>query len=280
MKIVNTLLELRSARARVTGSLGLVPTMGYLHRGHLSLVQSARAENEYVAASIFVNPAQFESGEDLEDYPRDLERDLSVLDAHNVDLVWTPDNVEMYPHGYQTYVTVEQLTSGLEGARRPGHMRGVTTVVSKMLIAFMPDRAYFGQKDAQQASVVGRMVADLGFPVEVVTCPTVREPDGLALSSRNVRLSVEQRQASIVLFRALGAASVAFGEGQRDGDKLRGLMSDVVAAEPLALTRYISIADVETLQELQQVPERALASLAVCIGPVVLIDNMVLGEET
>ena len=159
-------------------------------------------------------------------------------------------------------------------------MRGVTTVVSKMLIAFMPDRAYFGQKDAQQASVVGRMVADLGFPVEVVTCPTVREPDGLALSSRNVRLSVEQRQASIVLFRALGTASVAFGEGQRDGDKLRGLMSDVVAAEPLALTRYISIADVETLQELQQVPERALASLAVCIGPVVLIDNMVLGEET
>ena len=278
MKIVKTLLELRSARATFTGSLGLVPTMGYLHRGHLSLVQSARAENEFVAASIFVNPAQFESVDDLDDYPRDLERDLDLLDTHNVDLVWAPDRSEMYPHGYQTYVTVNQLTSGLEGGRRPGHMRGVTTIVSKLLIAFRPDRAYFGQKDAQQVCVVRRLVADLGFPVEVVTCPTVRESDGLALSSRNARLSVDQRQASTVLFRALSAASVAFAEGQRDGDKLCGLMSDVVATEPLADARYISITGVETLQDLRQLPEQVLASLAVCIGQVVLIDNMVLGE--
>ncbi|MCH2539465.1 MAG: pantoate--beta-alanine ligase [Anaerolineales bacterium] len=278
MKIVKTLLELRSARATFTGSLGLVPTMGYLHRGHLSLVQSARAENEFVAASIFVNPAQFESVDDLDDYPRDLERDLDLLDTHNVDLVWAPDRSEMYPHGYQTYVTVNQLTSGLEGGRRPGHMRGVTTIVSKLLIAFRPDRAYFGQKDAQQVCVVRRLVADLGFPVEVVTCPTVRESDGLALSSRNARLSVDQRQASTVLFRALSAASVAFAEGQRDGDKLCGLMSDVVATEPLADARYIAITEVETLQDLRQLPEQVLASLAVCIGQVVLIDNMVLGE--
>ena len=278
MKIVKTLLELRSARATFTGSLGLVPTMGYLHRGHLSLVHSARAENECVAASIFVNPAQFESVDDLDDYPRDLERDLDLLDTHNVDLVWAPDRTEMYPHGYQTYVTVNQLTSGLEGGRRPGHMRGVTTIVSKLLIAFRPDRAYFGQKDAQQVCVVRRLVADLGFPVKVVTCPTVRESDGLALSSRNARLSVDQRQASTVLFRALSAASVAFAEGQRDGDKLCGLMSDVVATEPLADARYISITDVETLQDLRQLPEQVLASLAVCIGPVVLIDNMVLGD--
>ena len=278
MKIVKTLLELRSARATFTGSLGLVPTMGYLHRGHLSLVQSARAENEFVAASIFVNPAQFESVDDLDDYPRDLERDLDLLDTHNVDLVWAPDRSEMYPHGYQTYVTVNQLTSGLEGGRRPGHMRGVTTIVSKLLIAFRPDRAYFGQKDAQQVCGVRRLVADLGFPVEVVTCPTVRESDGLALSSRNARLSVDQRQASTVLFRALSAASVAFAEGQRDGDKLCGLMSDVVATEPLADARYIAITEVETLQDLRQLPEQVLASLAVCIGQVVLIDNMVLGE--
>ena len=256
----------------------MVPTMGYLHRGHLSLVQSARAENEFVAASIFVNPAQFESVDDLDDYPRDLERDLDLLDTHNVDLVWAPDRSEMYPHGYQTYVTVNQLTSGLEGGRRPGHMRGVTTIVSKLLIAFRPDRAYFGQKDAQQVCVVRRLVADLGFPVEVVTCPTVRESDGLALSSRNARLSVDQRQASTVLFRALSAASVAFAEGQRDGDKLCGLMSDVVATEPLADARYIAITEVETLQDLRQLPEQVLASLAVCIGQVVLIDNMVLGE--
>ena len=278
MKIVKTLLELRSARATFTGSLGLVPTMGYLHRGHLSLVQSARAENEYVAASIFVNPAQFESVDDLDDYPRDLERDLDLLDTHNVDLVWAPDRSEMYPHGYQTYVTVNQLTSGLEGGRRPGHMRGVQTIDSKLLIEFRTDRAYFGQKDAQQVCVVRRLVADLGFPVEVVTCPTVRESDGLALSSRNARLSVDERQASTVLFRALSAASVAFAEGQRDGDKLCGLMSDVVATEPLADARYISITEVETLQDLRQLPEQVLASLAVCIGQVVLIDNMVLGE--
>ncbi|MDP7545293.1 MAG: pantoate--beta-alanine ligase, partial [Anaerolineales bacterium] len=273
-----TLPELRRARARIIGSLGLVPTMGYLHRGHLSLLQAAREQNEHVAVSIFVNPTQFGADEDLEDYPRDIERDLAALEAEGVDLVWTPDNAEVYPRGYQTCVTVEQLTRGLEGARRPRHMRGVTTVVTKLLIAFTPERAYFGQKDAQQAYVVRRLVADLGLPVEVVVCPTIREPDGLALSSRNAYLNTEQRRAATVLFRALSAARAAFAKGQRDGDELRALMEDIVAAEPLAAPEYISVADLETLQELQQLPEQALASMAVRIGAAALIDNMVLGK--
>lgn len=255
-----------------------MPTMGFLHRGHLSLVQAARAQNAHIAVSIFVNPTQFAPGEDLVDYPRDLDRDLAMLEAEGVNLVWTPDNGEVYPSGYQTYVSVEQITRGLEGARRPSHMHGVTTVVAKLLIAFTPARAYFGQKDAQQACVVRRMVADLGFPVKVVVCPTVREPDGLALSSRNTYLKSEQRQASTVLFRALSAAHAAFAEGQRNGDKLRALMADVIAAEPLAAPQYISVADLDTLEELQQLPEQALASLAVRIGEAVLIDNMLLGE--
>ena len=250
--------------------------MGYLHRGHLSLLQAAREQNEHVAVSIFVNPTQFGADEDLEDYPRDIERDLAALEAEGVDLVWTPDNAEVYPRGYQTCVTVEQLTRGLEGARRPRHMRGVTTVVTKLLIAFTPERAYFGQKDAQQAYVVRRLVADLGLPVEVVVCPTIREPDGLALSSRNANLNVEQRKAATVLFRALSAARMAFARGQRDGDKLRALMADVVAAEPLAAPEYVSVADIESLKELQKLPEQVLASLAVRIGAAALIDNMVL----
>ena len=278
MKTVCTLLELRSERDKLSGPVGLVPTMGFLHRGHLSLVQAARAQNANVAVSIFVNPTQFALGEDLEDYPRDLDRDLAVLEAEGVDLVWTPDIGDVYPSGYQTYVSVEQITRGLEGVRRPSHMRGVTTVVAKLFIAFTPDRAYFGQKDAQQVCAVRRMVSDLGFMVKVVVCPTVREPDGLALSSRNTYLKSEQRQASTVLFRALTAAHADFGEGQRDGDKLRALMADVIASEPLAVPQYMSVADLDTFEELQQLPERALASLAVRIGDAVLIDNILLGE--
>ena len=278
MKTVCTLLELRSERDKLSGPVGLVPTMGFLHRGHLSLVQAARAQNANVAVSIFVNPTQFALGEDLEDYPRDLDRDLAVLEAEGVDLVWTPDIGDVYPSGYQTYVSVEQITRGLEGVRRPSHMRGVTTVVAKLFIAFTPDRAYFGQKDAQQVCAVRRMVSDLGFMVKVVVCPTVREPDGLALSSRNTYLKSEQRQASTVLFRALTAAHADFGEGQRDGDKLRALMADVITSEPLAVPQYMSVADLDTLEELQQLPERALASLAVRIGDAVLIDNILLGE--
>ncbi|MDP6792926.1 MAG: pantoate--beta-alanine ligase [Anaerolineales bacterium] len=278
MKTVCTLLELRSERDKLLGSVGLVPTMGFLHRGHISLVQAARAQNANVAVSIFVNPTQFAMGEDLEDYPRDLDRDLAVLEAEGVDLVWTPDIGDVYPSGYQTYVSVEQITRGLEGARRPSYMRGVTTVVTKLFIAFTPDRAYFGQKDVQQVYAVRRMVSDLGFPVKVVVCPTVREPDGLALSSRNTYLSSEQRQASTVLFSALSAAHAAFAEGQRDGDKLRALMADVIASEQLAVLQYVSVADLDTLEELQQLPEKSLASLAVLIGEAVLIDNMLLGE--
>lgn len=276
MKIASNLDELRRARSAISGTLGLVPTMGGLHTGHLSLVQTAREQNDCVAASIFVNPLQFGMGEDLDDYPRDPDGDLEKLESKGVDLVWMPDKTEIYPHGYQTYVTVEQLASRLEGERRPGHMRGVTTMVTKLLIAFTPDRVYLGQKDAQQVYVIQRLVADLQFAVDVVVCPTVRDLDGLALSSRNAILNPDQLAAATVLYRALCAARSVFMEGERSGSRLRGVMTEIVAAEPLAEPLYVSIADIETLEELPQLPQKSLCSLAVRIGKVALIDNIVL----
>ena len=203
MQTLTTLADLRRARQPLTGTFGLVPTMGFLHAGHLSLVKLARAECDHVGVSIFVNPTQFGPNEDLSAYPRDLARDLGLLEPLGVDLVWTPTPEEMYPDGFQTWVNVEQVTAPLEGKHRPGHFRGVTTVVAKLFNAFTPQRAYFGQKDAQQVVVIRRMVRDLNFPVEIVVGPIVREPDGLALSSRNVYLSPPERQAATVLHRAL-----------------------------------------------------------------------------
>lgn len=261
----------------ISGTLGFVPTMGGLHLGHLSLLEAAREQNDYVAASVFVNPLQFGVGEDLDDYPCDSDGDLEKMESKGVDFVWMPKSPEIYPDGYQTYVTVEQLASRLEGERRPGHMRGVTTVVTKLLIAFAPDRLYLGQKDAHQVQVIKRLVADLQFAVEVVVCPTVRDLDGLALSSRNSKLNPGQRAAAKVLYRALTAASVAFMDGEQSGSRLRALMTEIVAAEPMAEKLYVSVADIETLQELQQLPEKSLCSLAVRIGKVALIDNVVLG---
>ncbi len=276
MKIVFNLRELRRERSALSGTLGLVPTMGCLHIGHLSLVQAAREQNDYVAVSVYVNPLQFGMGEDLDDYPRDPDGDLEKLESEGVDLVWMPEKTEIYPDGYQTYVTVEQLSSRLEGERRPGHMRGVTTVVTKLLIAFTPDRVYLGEKDAQQIHVIQRLVADLQFAVEVVVCPTVRDLDGLALSSRNAKLNPDQRNAATVLYRALTAARSAFMDGERSGSRLRAVMTEIVAAEPLAEPLYVSVADIETLQELKRLPEKSLCSLAVRIGKVALIDNVVL----
>jgi pantoate--beta-alanine ligase len=280
MRTITSLTELRTARRALTGTLGLVPTMGYLHRGHLSLVERARAENDHVGVSIFVNPTQFGPSEDLGRYPRDLDRDLELLAPYNVDLIWTPTPEEMYPAGFQTWVNVEQVSALLEGKQRPGHFRGVATVVAKLFNAFTPDRAYFGQKDAQQVVVLRRMVRDLNFPLEVVTCPIVREPDGLALSSRNVYLNPAERQAATVLHRALTAAQAAYDEGERDADGLRAIISAALAAEPLAREEYVSVADPDTLAELERVGGAgALLSLAVRVGKTRLIDNVVLGAS-
>lgn len=278
MMIVSSLDELHAARLLLDGRLGLVPTMGYLHEGHLSLARRAREECDRVAASIFVNPTQFGPTEDLSKYPRDLDRDLSLLEAAGVDLVWTPDNETMYPPGFSTWVEVEGLTKPLEGAARPGHFRGVTTVVAKLFNAVQPQAAYFGQKDAQQAAVVRKMTRDLNFPVEIVVCPTVRETDGLAMSSRNSYLSPEERKSAVVLFRALTAAREAFERGERDAESLRKVMSATLASEPRARTQYVSCADYDTLEELGTVTGKALLSMAVFIGKTRLIDNFVVGS--
>ncbi len=277
MMIASTLEELRTTLALLDHPLGFVPTMGYLHEGHISLARRAREECKSVAASIFVNPTQFGPNEDLSKYPRDLERDLKMLEEAGVDLVWTPTTEIMYPPGYQTWVEVQDVSRPLEGAQRPGHFRGVTTVVTKLFNAIGPDKAYFGQKDAQQAAVIRRMTADLNFPIEIVVCPTVREPDGLAMSSRNVYLDPAQRQAATVLYRALSAARAAHEQGERDADKLRQIMQQTIEAEPLARMQYVSCADYGTLQELERVTGKALLSMAVYFGKTRLIDNLVLG---
>jgi len=276
MKTVTTLSELRAARAGLPEPVGFVPTMGYLHDGHLSLVRRAKEECASVVASIFVNPTQFGPGEDLSKYPRNLARDLRLLESVGVDLVWTPTPEVMYLSGFQTWVTVDELTMGLEGAMRPGHFRGVTTVVTKLFNAVQPHKAYFGQKDAQQAAVIRRMAKDLDFPVEIVVCPTVREADGLAMSSRNAYLDAEERQAARVLFRALSAAKTTFEEGERDAEELRQIVRETVASEPLATLQYVSCADYVTLQELERVERKALLSMAVFMGKTRLIDNFVL----
>lgn len=280
MQVVSTIEELRALRASVAPgqTVGLVPTMGYLHAGHMSLVQAARAQCDIVAVSIFVNPTQFGPNEDFARYPRDMERDLGLLREAGVDWVFTPTPEVMYPPGYSTYVSVESVTEPLEGAARPGHFRGVATVVAKLFNMVQPHRAYFGQKDAQQVVVVRRMVEDLNFPLEVVIVPTMREPDGLAMSSRNVYLSPEERQAALVLYRALNAAKEAWDKGERRGSLLREPMRRTLAAEPLAQPDYVSVADPRTLQELDESRQatRALASLAVRIGKTRLIDNFLL----
>lgn len=279
MQTVSTIPELRAARSRLAAPVGLVPTMGYLHEGHLSLVRHAHAECASVVVSIFVNPSQFGPNEDLAAYPRDLPRDLDLLERAGADLVWTPTPEIMYPPGYQTWVTVEELTKPLEGAMRPGHFRGVTTIVAKLFNAIQPDKAYFGQKDAQQARVIQQMVRDLDFPLEIVICPIVREPDGLAMSSRNAYLNPAERQAATVLSRALAAARSAWEAGERDARQLRQVMSDTINAEPLARLQYVSCADPQTLQEVVgTIPGRALLSMAVFVGKTRLIDNSLLEE--
>ena len=273
-----TIPDLRAARSWLPEPVGLVPTMGYLHEGHLSLARAARAECASVIATIFVNPTQFSPQEDLSTYPRDLPHDLQLLETEKVDLVWTPSPEIMYPQDYQTWITVENISQPLEGAMRPGHFRGVATVVAKLFNAATPQKAYFGQKDAQQAAVIRRMAADLNFPLEVIICPTVRENDGLAMSSRNSYLDPHERQAATILYRALSTAKSAFLTGERDPKRLRQIMGDVLQSEPLAQPQYVSCAHPDTLEELEkQVSGKALLSLAVFIGRTRLIDNIVVG---
>jgi len=276
MRSIKTLDELRSARLSLKGTVGLVPTMGFLHEGHLSLIRRAREECDHVVVSIFVNPTQFGKNEDLSKYPRDLEHDLKMIEPLT-DLVWMPTAEIMYPKGYQTWVEVEAITSPLEGAMRPGHFKGVTTVVAKLFNGVQPHKAYFGQKDAQQAAVIRQMIRDLNFPIEIVICPIVREADGLAMSSRNVYLEPEQRKAATALFRSLSAAKDLFESGERDAENIRGKMKEVLADEPLADVQYISCADYNTLEELDEIKGLALLSMAVFIGKTRLIDNFVLG---
>lgn len=277
MMIVTSMEELRSARLLLDPLVGLVPTMGYLHEGHVSLARRAREECKSVVVSIFVNPTQFGPTEDLAKYPRNLERDLHLLEAAGVNLVWTPTPEVMYPPGYNTWVDVEGLTKPLEGAARPGHFRGVTTVVSKLFNAVQPHKAYFGQKDAQQAAVIRKMARDLNFPLDVVVCPTVREADGLAMSSRNTYLSPEERISATVLFRALSAAKTAYEGGERNAETLRKIMAETLAGEPRAQMQYVSVADYDTLEELQTLTGKTLLSMAVYLGKTRLIDNFVLG---
>jgi len=249
--------------------------MGYLHEGHLALIRRAREECEHVVVSIFVNPTQFGANEDLSKYPRDLERDLLLIEPYT-DLVWTPSAEAMYPQGYQTWVEVEAVTRPLEGAMRPGHFKGVTTIVAKLFNGVQAHKAYFGQKDAQQVAVIRQMVRDLNFPTEIVVCPIIREADGLAMSSRNVYLDPEQRKAATVLFRSLSAAKEAYEQGERGAETLRQIMKNLLASEPLAEMQYVSCADYDTLEELEAIKGKALLSMAVFFGKTRLIDNFVL----
>ncbi len=276
MKVVETIDDMRRLRQPLAEPVGFVPTMGYLHEGHLALVRRARAENPSVAASIFVNPTQFGPQEDFKKYPHDLQRDLALLEKEGTDIVFVPSAVEMYPPQFSSWVEVDKLTERLEGASRPGHFKGVTTVVAKLFNVVQPTRAYFGQKDAQQLLVIKKMVADLNMNLEIVTIPTVREPDGLAVSSRNTYLNPEQRRAATVLYQALCLAQKLYSQGEKNAERLRQEMLTLIQKQPLADIDYVSIADAETLDELDTVKPPTLVSMAVRIGKTRLIDNVVL----
>jgi pantoate--beta-alanine ligase len=274
MQVLKTIPEIRALRQKLSGTVGFVPTMGYLHEGHLVLVKQARRENSAVIVSIYVNPTQFGPREDFGAYPRNLDQDLELLRKERTDIVFVPLDGEIYPPKFSSWVDVEKVTERLEGASRPGHFRGVATIVAKLLNIVQPTKAYFGQKDTQQAMVIKRMVADLNMNLEVVVVPTVRESDGLAMSSRNIYLSPKERQAATILFKALTLAQQLRKGGEKDAETIRRQMAALIRKEPLAHLDYVSIADAETLEELNLLDRAAVASLAVRIGKKRLIDNM------
>ena len=277
MRVLTTVSQLSEAILVCRRPLGLVPTMGALHEGHLSLVRKARAENDSLAATIFVNPTQFAATEDLGEYPRSRDQDLDLLRREGVDLVFIPPEEEVYAPGFTTWVDLPGMGDRLEGAHRPGHFRGVATVVTKLLSMFRPDRAYFGQKDGQQAAIIRRLNLDLNLGAEIIVCPTVREPDGLALSSRNSYLDPAQRRAAPVVYRALSAAQSAWTAGVDDAERLRAEVREVMKEEPLVEeVYYVSVADADSLEELDQARRNAMVSTAVRIGRTRLIDNVIL----
>ena len=279
MNIVRTVLEMRDVRSGLPGRVGLVPTMGALHAGHEALLARARAECRTVVASLFVNPAQFGPSEDYKTYPRNRERDLEIFEARGTDVLFEPLVEEMYPAGESTRVDPGQIAGVLEGAHRPGHFEGVATVVAKLFNIITPDAAYFGRKDAQQLVIVERLVRDLRMGIEIVPVETVRDTDGLALSSRNANLSDESRKAAAELFRALTAGEVAWAKGERSGDTLRVAMLAVLRGEPLIKVEYVSAADPGTFEELDEVDGPALLSLAAWVGGTRLIDNIALPDR-
>jgi pantoate--beta-alanine ligase len=275
MKVIRTIGEMRQARRQIQGTVGFVPTMGYLHEGHISLVKQAKNENDISVVSIYVNPTQFGPKEDFKKYPRDTERDLAMLEP-TTDFVFMPYDTDMYPEGYNTWVDVLGITEVLEGASRPGHFRGVGTVVTKLFNIVQPARAYFGQKDAQQVAMIKKMVDELNMDLEVVVCPTVRERDGLAMSSRNTYLDPEERRAGVVLYKSLMLAKELWQNGEKDAEAILKRMTALISTEPLADIVYISIADGKTLQEIKRVKAPALVSMAVKFGKTRLIDNITL----
>lgn len=280
MRVIRSKDEMRQACRESRRPLGLVPTMGALHDGHLSLVDQARADSSAVAVSIFVNPTQFGEGEDFALYPRDLDADLDLLSEHGVDLAFVPEISDVYPPGFDTWVDVGPIADRLEGAARPGHFRGVATVVAKLFGIVQPERAYFGQKDGQQTVVVRKLVRDLDMGLEIVVLPTVREVDGLAMSSRNVRLDPAQRSAAAAVYRALSAGREMWSQGETDADVIRGRTRSTLAEEPLLGTvDYVSLADPSTLDELERAAAGAMLSMAVHLGPIRLIDNVILPQK-
>ena len=276
MKIFETVAGFRDVAAKAERPLGLVPTMGALHAGHRSLLNRARSDNSTVAATIFVNPTQFGPAEDFSEYPRDRESDLEMMVETGVDLLFMPSVEEMYPEGFDTSIDVGRIAGRLEGEHRSGHFLGVATVVCKLLSIARPDRAYFGRKDAQQSLVIRRLNADLNLGAEIVVCPTVREADGLALSSRNKYLSPAERNAATVLYRSL---KLAEDLGTSDANEIRRRMHNLIDDEPLAVADYVSVADAEALEELDVVDRPALVSLAVNIGETRLIDNILIHSD-
>jgi pantoate--beta-alanine ligase len=281
MKIIETVADMEATRARMEGDVGLVPTMGYLHEGHLSLVRRCREEKDRTIVSVFVNPTQFGPDEDLDRYPRNRDRDLALLEAERVDAVFWPAADEIYPPGFNDWVEVTgPIVTRLEGAARPGHFRGVTTVVARLFRIVRPDRAYFGQKDAQQLRVIRRMVENLDLGVEIVACPTIRDPDGLAMSSRNAYLSPEERRAALVIPRALDLVrKMVLGRGVRDADLIRESVEDYVRQVPKLGLEYISVADEQTFDEVETIDRPVLVLLAARVGPTRLIDNALLSPE-